>query len=272
MQHSNQTNPFLAGSPAPPVEGSPVPTLAGSPAPPVEGSPVPTLASNPTSPVAGNPVPPVAGSPVPPVAGNPVPPVAGNPMPVDALALWGAGAGSGSIPAPQLVELDGNERILIPFTIQIVLVTLHYLKFNSHRGYTRCGGMGCLLCALNQDRSDRHLLPVYDPLARSILLLPVSPTMRPGALAPQLAPALEELRSGRRVMLRIRKSNRTDFHVEIDTLPPIADDGASKIRPFLAVCTAGTVDLLSVYSFLTGDQLKQIPEIATMLSFRKLEL
>jgi hypothetical protein len=187
--------------------------------------------------------------------------------PTDAVAKWKAEAGAAPAPLAE-VRLDPSERLLIPFTTDIVEAQVHYLDFPSLRGYVACNGDGCLLCRVGQRADARDLLPVYDPLARAVAVLPVSPSMRPGALRPQLFPVLARLKADSRVLLVVRKPDRTHHEVTLQELPGDADAGEDQVADFLEAYEAGGIDLGAVYPRLTNVQLAAVPELAAAMKLR----
>jgi hypothetical protein len=165
----------------------------------------------------------------------------------------------------QPVRLDGNETAVVPFTSDCVQVALHYCEQPELRGYVRCNGPGCLLCRAGRKAEERVLLPVYLPASQSVGVLAVSPSSRPGALRPQLMPAL---RSGKRVALLVSKADPTTYRVGVVELAGGMDDGVNVIQAFRKRWEAGSVDLASVYARLDNRDLAAIPGVAAMLRLK----
>jgi hypothetical protein len=185
----------------------------------------------------------------------------------DAVAKWEGEAGHAP-PALAEIRLDGNEHLLIPFCTEVGEAVTHYLDYPSLRGYVRCNGEGCLLCRVGRQTELRDLLPVYDVIGGAVGVLPVSPNLRPHALRPQLTPVLRRLKANERVLLAVRKIDRTRYNVTTLPLPDDADDGADKILEFLEQFGAGAIDLGAIYQKLTDEELADVPEIATTLKVR----
>src|SRR5690348_17103547 len=80
----------------------------------------------------------------------------------DALDTWDAEANGHAAPALAALRLDGNERLVIPFTTQMQRVLLHFLETPALTGYVHCNGGGCVLCRIGKKVEERDLLPVYD--------------------------------------------------------------------------------------------------------------
>jgi hypothetical protein len=185
----------------------------------------------------------------------------------DALAKWEAGAG----PAPTSLEeirIDLNERLLIPFCLEVGEAVTHFLDYPSFRGYVRCNGPGCLLCKIGRKPETRDLMPVYDVISRAVGVLAVSPNMRPHALRPQLTPILRRLKDNERVLIAVRKLDRLRYTVTTLPLPEDADDGADPIAQFQAQVEDGAIDLAVVYPQLANEELAAIHEIATVIKIR----
>jgi hypothetical protein len=185
---------------------------------------------------------------------------------LNALTAWAPPADSPL--AIKEIRLDGNLRCLIPFTAMLGEVTLHYVEYTSVRGYLHCNGDNCVLCRIGRQREVRHLLPVYDPIAQAVGVLPVSTSIRPGALQPQLFSALKRLDNNERILLGLRKPDRTLYEVQIQRLADDVDDGARIIQQYLESDERGEVALGTIYQRLDNDLLAQIPEVDAMLRMR----
>jgi hypothetical protein len=162
----------------------------------------------------------------------------------------------------QTVRIDGNSRLLIPFTTHTPSVDLHYVEASAVRSYVHCSGEGCLLCELGKSREQRHLLPVYDPIAGTVVVLPISPNLRPGALLTKLRPIFARVKRGERVIMDIRTPGRGEYVVSDLPIPDSGEDGAAVIGRFVAAYEAGEADLTNVYQQMPRDMLLQVPEIA----------
>jgi hypothetical protein len=187
---------------------------------------------------------------------------------VDLLEAWADKSDDVDAPIP-LIRLDENEIPLIPFSSQGIMVQLHYCKEAEIQGYVRCNGTDCLLCRVGRKREDRYLLPVYAPTSRSVGVLAISSSSRPGALRPQLMPSL---RSGRRAVWLIRRLDRVAFRVTTVDLKDGIDDGAEIIADFLGRLKAGRVDLQAVYQRLDDRDLAEVPGVASMMRIKGIQL
>jgi hypothetical protein len=186
---------------------------------------------------------------------------------VNMLERW-AEESDGTNVTIDLVRLSQDETPVIPFTTDGSLVKLHYCDDPETRSYVHCNGNGCLLCRIGRNQDERLLLPVYVVTTRSIAVLPISPTSRPGALRPQIMPIL---RSGRRVAMLIRRIDRVAFRVGTVELQDGMDDGAEVIADFVARWGAGQVDLTTVYPRLDNHDLAGLAGVAALMQFKRIE-
>lgn len=173
-----------------------------------------------------------------------------------------ADAGRGGL---ERVRIGSDEIALIPFTAEAEAVDLHYCSEADVNDYVHCNGPGCPLCRIGREQVRRLLLPVYVPTAQAVRVLPVSTSLRPGALWPQLGAALSA--SGPQVVFVARIQG--DRHRVSTT--PLADDvdaGETAIAEFKGDHEAGSVALESVYPRLGNDDLARLPEVAAMLRLK----
>lgn len=201
------------------------------------------------------------------VTNAPTTKVASSPT-VDALTLWGAEAGGTGPATMRVIRLDANERLVIPFTTELTRVQVHYLDYASVRDFVHCVGAGCLLCRLGRQVETRDLLPVYDAVDRAVGVLAVSPNVRPNALRPQLMPILQRLKNGSRLLVGLRKQDNTRFSVATYELPEGADDGTDAILKFKEQFDGGQIDLGSVFTRLSNEDLAAVPEISTLMTMK----
>jgi hypothetical protein len=181
--------------------------------------------------------------------------------PVDLLALWSTDM-SAAKARLQVLRPDANSRLLIPFTTATTPADLHYVDAPSIRSYVLCPGNTCLLCELGKSQDHRELLPVYDPVIRNVVVLPISLNTRPGALLPQIRPLLMRVRGGERMIIDIRSPGRGEYTLKDFAMPESGDDGAAFIARFAEQYAAGHVDLTSVYRSLTREEMFAIPELS----------
>ncbi|MBE7461849.1 MAG: hypothetical protein HS116_00010 [Planctomycetes bacterium] len=165
----------------------------------------------------------------------------------------------------EVVRLGDSETAVIPFTREGARVKLHYCEEPEIRGYAHCTDSDCVLCRIGRKAEDRMLLPVYLPAARVVSILAVSPSLRPYALLPQLAPALKATtptvafirRDGSRYLVTTRQLHTTE------------DAGADVIKGFFEKHDAKQIELGSVYPRLSNDQLAAVSEIGRLLALKE---
>jgi hypothetical protein len=190
---------------------------------------------------------------------------------VDGLDLWESEADRGRAAPLSDVRLDGNRRLLIPFTTSMVRATVHYLDYASLRGYVHCNAPDCLLCRIGRQQDQRDLWPVYDVTERAVAVLPVGPDMRPSALRPQLAPVLRQVREGKEaILLAVCKPERSRYIVSTQPLARGAE-GAATIQAFLKDCEGGRVNLAGVFPRLANEDLARVPDVARILEMMGLD-
>jgi hypothetical protein len=172
--------------------------------------------------------------------------------------------------ALDLVRIDENEQAVVLFTDSYRKIKLHYCDDPEIRGFVVCNtlvGDRCLLCDIGRKVDERALMPVYHIASRTVAVLAIPPSARPGALRPAVMSALKTGKS----LLLIRKPDRATFKVRPKDLPDNVDDGVHVITAFKRRWEAGEVDLLSVYSRIDNTDLAEIPSIAEMLKIMEIQ-
>lgn len=91
----------------------------------------------------------------------------------------------------EVVRLGSDETAIIPFTADSEAVDLHFCSETEINSYVVCNGPDCVLCRIGRKRDQRLLLPVYLPAAGCVGILPVSRSLRPFALLPQISSVLK---------------------------------------------------------------------------------
>ncbi len=187
----------------------------------------------------------------------------------DALELWGGESPHATPPSRLSVfKIEGNEKLFVPFTTHLAPVELHYLDGPTFRGFTRCATAGCILCLIGKRADPRHLLPVFDPLAKRVAVLPVPPAQRPGSLAPLLLPLLRRVQAGELFIVGVARKSDFSYAVRTLPLPDDADVGAALIPEFAAELEAGRVDLTASYPVMTAADVFSVPELAAEAALR----
>ncbi len=168
------------------------------------------------------------------------------------------------------IRLDEHEQFVGIFTDRIREVTVHFLRYPALKGFAHCNGTDCLLCQIGRHPEQRDLLPVYDPVRRSVVVLSVPATCRPQGLKAQLTPLLVKAHRGTVVLASVRKTGWDTF--EVRELPAVegADDGAEQITSFDEGFRQGVVDLARIYALVDNAVLAAVPEIAAVMKLKGL--
>ncbi len=165
----------------------------------------------------------------------------------------------------EVIQVTESEIALIPFTPNAESLDLHYCSEIEIRSYVPCLGAACLLCQVGRKKEPRLLLPVYLPTANAVGVLPLSRSLRPFALLPQLGPILQ---ANKPMVAFVRREGRTKFIVSTKELALDQDAGEDVIQQFMEEYKAGRVSLKSVYPSLDNSQLAQVSEIAQMMKLK----
>jgi hypothetical protein len=159
------------------------------------------------------------------------------------------------------IRLDGNERLLLPFTLTREKVEVHWVEYPSVSSYVQCNGPDCLLCRIGLEPKLFQLLPLYD-------VVPVGPSVRTEALKPQLIPVFHRLLRNEQVLIAVRRTGWEKYSVTVLPLPDDADAGEDAILRFQEAFDAGKIDLASIYQRLPNETLATVPEVATLMKLR----
>jgi hypothetical protein len=166
------------------------------------------------------------------------------------------------------VRISSDEIALIAFTAEAERVDLHFCREPDINDYVICNGPGCLLCRIGREKVKRQLLPVYLPGARAVSVLPVSTSLRPGALWPQLA---EALRGAEPCAIFVARNQGERHRVSVIPLSEDVDAGEETIKDFLVAYNAGRIALDSVYPRVADEDLARLPEIAEILKLKRVQ-
>jgi hypothetical protein len=169
------------------------------------------------------------------------------------------------------VRLDNNEVAVFLITEIAQSVKVHYCAEPEVRGYIRCNGPDCVLCRAGKRPDLRSLLPVYLPVSMEIAVVPITPSLRPGALKPQIYKALQ---SPKPVICLVRKELNNVFVVSLKEVPEGQSPGQDLIADFLKryVKPDSDVDLASIYQQLDNTALAEVPGIQRMLELKGITL
>jgi hypothetical protein len=164
----------------------------------------------------------------------------------------------------ELVRLDNDETAFITFTAESKAVNIHYCSEPEINSYVICNGPGCVLCRIGRKQDQRLLLPVYLPAASSVGILPVSKSLRPRALLPQILNVLKAKKIT--VLFVVREGAK--FTVSTSELQDDVDGGEAVIKLFQEEFKAGNHDLQAVYQKIDNEQLAGVEEIGRMMALK----
>jgi hypothetical protein len=171
-------------------------------------------------------------------------------------------AAAESIESPlEIVRLGKDETAIIAFTADSEGVDLHYCSETEINGYVICNGPDCLLCRIGRKRDQRLLLPVYLPAAECVGILPVSYSLRPSALLPQILNVLK----AEKLMVMFVTREVAKYTVSTVELKKDVDSGEVMIKRFLDDYEAGLHDLSNVYPRIDNEHLASVEGIGRMM-------
>ena len=174
-------------------------------------------------------------------------------------------AASESVESPlQLIRLSADESAIIPFTAESESIDLHYCPETEINGYVVCNGPDCVLCRIGRRRDQRLLLPVYQPTAGCVGILPVSRSLRPFALLPQISNVLKT----EKPLVMFVTFEKFKYKVSTGELQEDVDGGEKAIRRFLEDYADGDLNLTSVYPTIDNEQLSNVEEIGRMMKLK----
>jgi hypothetical protein len=168
----------------------------------------------------------------------------------------------------EVVRLGSDETAIILFTADSEAVDLHYCSETEINSYAVCNGSGCVLCRIGRKRDQRLLLPVYLPATGCVGILPVSRSLRPFALLPQISNVLK----ADKPMVIFMTREGAKYTVSTADLQKDVDGGEVTIKRFMEDYEAGLHDLTAVYPRIDNEELASIEEIARMMSLKGVKL
>lgn len=167
-------------------------------------------------------------------------------------------------PSLEVIRLGHDEVALIPFTAESVSVDVHFCPEPEINSYVLCNGPDCVLCKIGRKQDQRLLLPVYQPTAGCVGILPVSRSFRPFALLPQI---LNILKNGKAMVMFVIRDG-AKYSVSTAELKDDEDAGETVTKKFVEEYNSGLHNLASVYPTIENAQLARIGEIRRMLTLK----
>jgi hypothetical protein len=164
------------------------------------------------------------------------------------------------------VRISQDETFLLLFTSGSIRLSLHWVNDPEFRGFVHCNGEDCLFCRIGNKNMNKLLLPVYSFDSNAVAVLPISDSMRPHALLPQIANILESGKNLRKRLVLISKDRDHAFTVRTKKLPKDKrDEPIEKIRRFKEGHDAGEIDLTAVFQTMSDYELKQLESVRQKL-------
>lgn len=163
-----------------------------------------------------------------------------------------------------VVRLGSDETAIIFFTSDSEEVDIHYCSETEINGYVLCNNPDCVLCRIGRRRDQRLLLPVYLPTPGCVGILPVSRSLRPYALLPQIASVLK----AEKPMVMFVTRDGAKYTVSTTELQKDVDGGEVAIKSFKDEYESGHHDLASVYPKIDNDELAGVEKISRMMALK----
>jgi len=167
-------------------------------------------------------------------------------------------------PTLDVVRLGHDETPILPFMSDSEKADLHYCSETEISSYVVCNGQDCVLCRIGRKQDKRLLLPVYLPASGCVGILPVSPSLRPFALLPQI---LNVLKVGKPMVMFVTRDG-AKYKVSTNELQKDVDCGEAAIKRFLDDYGAGLHDLSAVYPKINNEQLANVEKIDRMMALK----
>ena len=163
-----------------------------------------------------------------------------------------------------IVTRGNDETAIIPFTADSEGIDLHYCSETEINSYVVCNGPDCVLCKIGRRKEERLLLPVYLPASGCVGILPVSRSLRPYALLPQISNVLKS--DTLMVMFVIREVGK--YMISTKSLEKDMDGGELQIKEFLEDYAAGSINLIDLYPKIDNEQLLGVDGIQKMAALK----
>jgi hypothetical protein len=165
----------------------------------------------------------------------------------------------------ELVRINADEIPVVLFTLDATTTSIHFCQEDEIYGYVGCNGPDCILCRIGRKQDQRHLLAAYLPTHKSVGILPISPSMQPHALLPQL---LDIFENNLNQVIFIKREGMTKYTVTTSPLTDSVDKGEAIVKDFVEKMESGETDITSVYNRLSNKQLASVPAISETLKLK----
>jgi hypothetical protein len=171
---------------------------------------------------------------------------------------------------------EGEENMLVLFTKKMYPFSLHFQTYpdlRSYGPYVHCNGPegSCILCRAGKPMVKKFITPLFSIEAGGIKLLPISPSLEPFALLPQLVNIFKN--GGNRHLVLLRRDDRFKFSLSPMELEELMEVQITPvIKEFKALLKKGLIDIESAYPHVSNRVLAEVPEIQRILKAKGITL
>lgn len=165
---------------------------------------------------------------------------------------------------------QGEEVLIFTCTKRLYDFNLHYVDYPDLRNYgpyVHCNTSdgACVLCQIGKPVVNKYVTPVVPIETGGVKVLPISHSLEPFALLPQMVNIFKG--GGSRHFVSIRRDDRFKFSVSRQELEDsMKVQIVNIIKDFMAMLKEGRVDIDSVYPRLSNKVLAEVPEINRILT------
>ncbi|MBF0553420.1 MAG: hypothetical protein HQK96_02555 [Nitrospirae bacterium] len=170
------------------------------------------------------------------------------------------------------IKISQNEILVVPFTMKGVAVDLHYCEDEGVKGYVVCNGSQCLLCRVGNKKDGRLLLPVFLPVTECIGVLPISTSMQPHSLMPQLKAMISKTSDDKPAVVSIVTATKGKYIVNANEYADDSITGDRQIKNFMKEYEAGKVDLTSVFTKLSNEDISRLNVVSKIMKIKGIKL
>jgi hypothetical protein len=179
------------------------------------------------------------------------------------LVQFMAGTGDGQPDHLQELRLGSDPAMVHLFTSETTDVGMHFVDDPSVKANVICPGKGCPVCHLGSAPTQTMLLPTYEIGSKTIRVLRVTMTRKPGSLAACLQPHVAGGQTSARLLAITRHDYR--YAVVAHQVATTADRGDDVIKDFLNVAYREAL-VKSAFRQMSAEELAEVPVIANKLA------
>lgn len=172
-------------------------------------------------------------------------------------------------PLSELSIKEKQTELIKLFTDEATPLNLHYENTEaSMRGFFLCLDAGCPYCEAGEKSTKYLFLPVVSVTQNKIAVLRMSTQRGPHNLLPLLGKFLTDPDIAE-IILSVQKTDQFHFAVEARKKPEYAEYGADLVADFLKKHQEGQIDIKSIVTTYSSEELRQVPRIRVKLNFEK---